>query len=219
MIQNVIDHFSYVYRISDLSLIKKEDVNIVIYERELDEKINSYFNHLLNEGFRSLNVSLNINEFEKSFENHFKDLSIKHKVEHEFLKKDIERLLLQFSKVCNSNNLKVFFGIVDTNMCRRFHVDMYELRMLCTYEGQGTMWLTDDNINCEALNNNQGNKEIVLRANEIKQLNTTDVAILKGALYPNSKAGGIVHRSPTIENLNQKRIVLRVDSNSLIDSL
>ena len=91
--------------------------------------------------------------------------------------------------------------------------------MLCTYEGQGTLWLTDDNINFKALNQHEGNEQIVLRENDIRQLNTNDVAIIKGALYLDSPSNGLVHRSPTIENLNQKRIVLRVDSNSLLDNI
>ncbi|MDG1476494.1 MAG: DUF1826 domain-containing protein [Vicingaceae bacterium] len=219
MIQNVTDHFSYVSKFSDLSLIQKEDINITIYERELPKSINSYLNHILNEGFRPLNVSLNINEFKNSFDNHFKELILKYKEEHQHLKKDIENLLFQFSEICNNNQLKIFFGIVDTDMCKRFHVDMYELRMLCTYKGQGTMWLSEDNINHEALNSFKENEEIVLNNEAVNQLNERDVAIIKGALYPNSKVGGLVHRSPAIENLKQKRIILRVDSNSLIDSI
>ena len=125
----------------------------------------------------------------------------------------------KFADICQNTNLTISFGIVDTDMCRRFHTDMYELRMLCTYAGQGTMWLSDDNINYEALNSRGGNDEIVLRREDIKQVNTGDVALIKGALHPNSKVGGLVHRSPTIEKLNQKRLVLRVDSNSLLDNI
>jgi hypothetical protein len=219
MIQNVTDHFSYVSKLSDLSLIQKDDVNITIYERELPKSINSYLNHILNEGFRSFNVAQNISEFKNSFDNHFKELNIEFKEEHELLKNDIENLLFQFSEICNNSQLKVFYGIVDSDMCKRFHVDMYELRMLCSYQGQGTMWLSEDNINHEALNSFKENKEIELNKEFVNQLNETDVAIIKGALYPNSKVGGLVHRSPTIENLKQKRIILRVDSNSLIDSI
>lgn len=37
---------------------------------------------------------------------------------------------------------------------------MYELRMLCSYQGYGVTWLTDNNINYEALNNFESNEEI-----------------------------------------------------------
>ena len=219
MIENVTDHFSYVYRLSDLSLIQKDDINITIYKRELPKSINSYLNHFLNEGVKPFNVSLTINEFKNSFDNHFKGLSLKYKEEHELLKKDIESLLIQYSAICNNSQLKIFFGVVDTDMCKRFHVDMYELRMLCTYQGQGTMWLSEDNINHEALTSYQGNEKIVFNKDSVNQLNETDVAIIKGALYPNSRIGGLVHRSPSIESRKQKRVILRVESNSLLASI
>jgi len=47
--------------------------------------------------------------------------------------------------------------------------------------------------------------------NAIRQTKPFDVAFLKGEnlLYPNGK--GIVHRSPPIEESEEKRILLRID--------
>ena len=213
------NNFEYTSTLSELSLITNDNINIAIYQRGFSKNIETYLNRLLSKGFSPINVSINVNELDVIFDDHFKSLNEESNEGYVFLKNDVKRLLTQFSKICNSPNLKIFFGIVDTDMCRRFHTDMYELRMLCTYKGQGTMWLTDDNINYKALNNYEGNEEIVLNTDDIKQLNSADIAILKGALYPYSKIGGVVHRSPTIENLNQKRIVLRVDNNSLLDKI
>ncbi len=213
------DHFKSGKELSDLSLIQNDDINITIYEREISKDIEAYLTTLLSKGFNRLNTTINVQDFEALFDHHFSAHRLKHEVGHTLLKEDIKRLLSQFSKICNNPNMKIFFGIVDTDMCRRFHVDMYELRMLCTYLGRGTHWLSNDNINYNSLNNYESNEGIVLREKDVNQLKATDVAIIKGALYPNSKVGGLVHRSPTIEHLNQKRIVLRVDTNSLLDSI
>jgi len=214
-----IEHYQYVQKLSQLDLIKNDKVNIAIYEREINNDLEAYLKQLIDLDFKSLNIVTTIDKFESLFDDHFKTLSPKNVLGHQLLRNDIKQLLNQFSEISNNSNLKVFLGLVDTDMCRRFHVDVYELRMLCTYQGQGTMWLTDDNINSTALSNYEGNEKIVLRENDAKQLNTYDVGIIKGALYPNSIVGGLVHRSPTIENLNQKRIVLRIDSKSLLDSI
>jgi len=213
------DRYQYVSNLSELDQIKNDKINIAIYKRDMIDELNDYIKQLIDVDFSLLKITADINDFENLFDAHFKKLRLEYAVGHQLLKNDIKQLIHQFSETSNNHNLKIFFGLVDTDMCRRFHVDMYEIRMLCTYEGQGTMWLTDDNINDEALNGGKGNEEIVLRIDDVKQLSTADVAIIKGALYPNSKVGGLVHRSPTIENLNQKRIVLRVDSNSLLDHI
>ena len=217
--EEIISHYSCTNNIAGLSLIQNEHINIAIYERGITKQIDSFLNHILSKGFNTMKVSLNVGEFGSYFDSHFKDFRINYTEAYNFLKNDIQELLQQFSKICSNDTLKVFFGIVDTDMCRRFHVDMYELRMLCSYQGKGTTWLTDNNINYEALNNFESNEEIAIKTENVRQLNATDVAIIKGALYPNSKVGGLVHRSPTIEHLNEKRIVLRVDSNSLLDNI
>ena len=82
-------------------------------------------------------------------------------------------------------------------MCRKFHADYNQLRLLCTYLSQGTLWLTD-NLQ----------KDILLK-DDIQQLDTGDVAILKGELCPNAKP--VFHGSPEIESSNEKRLLLRVD--------
>lgn len=213
-----IQHHQHTTELSGLEIVRNSNVNIAIYERTLSRELMVFLEELIQKGFKPLNAFTNVDDIENLLDHHFEEHNQTNEG-YRLLKEDIIELIGQFSAICNNPSFKIFFGIVDTDMCRRFHVDMYELRMLCTYEGQGTMWLTDDNINYSSLQNLEGNEKIVLRNKDIMQIETNDVAIIKGALYPNSSIGGLVHRSPTIENLNQKRIVLRVDTNSLLDSL
>ncbi|MCG8574610.1 MAG: DUF1826 domain-containing protein [Flavobacteriales bacterium] len=214
-----VDHYQYVSNISSLEIVQDENVNIAIYERDLDNELNVFLKWLSEEGFKSLNTTFNIVEFETLFDDHFKEHPGRKFPAYQLLRNDIKQLVKQFSEISNASNMRVFFGIVNTNMCGRFHVDMYELRMLCTYYGLGTEWLPEDNVNFAALNENGGNEEIVLREEHIRRLNAKDVAIFKGALSPNCRVGGLVHKSPAIQKLKQKRILLRIDSNSLLDCI
>ncbi len=213
-----IAHYQYVSEISSLDIIKDENVNIAICQRPEADGLNKFIKHLAESNFSSFNMALDIADFSDLFDEHFKIYQSVASGYH-FLKSDINQLITLFSNICESSNVKIFFGRVDTDMCKRFHVDMYELRMLCTYTGPGTHWLTNDNINHQALGSFEPNNEIALRENDIRKLNSKDVAILKGALSPNSKAGALVHKSPAIQQLKQKRILLRVDCNSLSDHL
>ena len=45
------------------------------------------------------------------------------------------------------------------------------------------------------------------------QVPENGVVLLKGALYPKAGTRAIVHRSPTIEESGEKRLLLRIDTN------
>lgn len=214
-----VDHYQYVSTPAALGTIKEDGINIAILKRELDEQLAVFTQELINHNFAPLRTSLDVADFEHVFDDYFSSIRVNNSIAYSLLRKDISALTKEFATICNHSKLSIFFGVVNTNMCSRFHTDMYELRMISTYYGQGTMWLTKDNVNYDALTNLEGNEKIVLRDNDIKQLATTDVAIMKGDLYPNSKISGVVHKSPTIENLKQKRLILRVDSNSLFEKI
>jgi hypothetical protein len=126
---------------------------------------------------------------------------------------DISNLIQRFSRIAQAPSVKIFLGTVNSNMCRRFHADVNDLRMLCTYIGPGTLWLPEDNVNHNALNSCGDNECIVRNEKRIQQVKTGSVVILKGAIYPSSEVQAIVHRSPTIEESGKKRLLLRLDTN------
>ncbi|MEM9526087.1 MAG: DUF1826 domain-containing protein, partial [Bacteroidota bacterium] len=130
---------------------------------------------------------------------------------------DIKALLSYFAEVTDSKEHRLLLTTVKTNMCRRFHSDINDLRMLCTYSGPGTLWLTDDNINTKALETSGNNESIVLVKERIQQAKTGAVVLLKGALYPSKNAKAVVHRSPNIEEYDQERLLLRIDTNESLN--
>ncbi|MEL6864069.1 MAG: DUF1826 domain-containing protein [Bacteroidota bacterium] len=130
---------------------------------------------------------------------------------------DIALLLELFRKTTQASSFRLLLATVSTNMCRKFHTDINNLRLLCTYIGPGTLWLPDEAIDYEALRKRGSNQQIVKDEQQIQQVNTGDVTLLKGALYP--KANPILHRSPSIEAQGVKRLLLRIDTNELLDLL
>ena len=116
---------------------------------------------------------------------------------HSLLIQDIHEILNLFQNITKTNTFKLSLESISTDMCRKFHADYNQLRLLCTYVGSGTLWLPDD-----------AEKNGILEQ-DIQQVKTGNIAILKGKLYPNAKP--VFHRSPEIESLNEKRHLLRVD--------
>jgi len=135
--------------------------------------------------------------------------------EYPLLLGDISRLLELFERTTESSSFRLLLTTVSTNMCRKFHTDVNDLRLLCTYIGPGTLWLPNEAVNLKALQRRGEHQEIVRDQGQIQQVRTGHVVILKGALYPD--ANPILHRSPDIEKQGEKRILLRIDTNEFLN--
>ena len=125
------------------------------------------------------------------------------------LMNDMAGLMRAFEAVTEGDSFRVLLATIDSNMCRKFHTDVNHLRMLCTYTGQGTMWVPSEGVE-EVINS--GKRELQIDSNHIQQAKAGDVVILKGALYPDGNP--ILHRSPTIEESGEERLLLRIDINN-----
>jgi len=125
--------------------------------------------------------------------------------------------LLQFKELSGANSFRLLFTTVNTNMCSRFHTDMNDLRLLCTYNGPGTVWLSDSNVNRNALETYGDNETIVKDNSQINYAKTGSVVLLKGAIFPLKGTKAIVHRSPTIEESGLSRLLLRIDANDFLN--
>lgn len=134
---------------------------------------------------------------------------------NDFLK-DVLNLLGLFERVTRVSSFRVSLATISTTMCPRFHADNNQLRMLCTYSGPGTLWLPNDAVDRDAYLTGKGNRKILADESHAQQVDTGDVVILKGALYPG--ATPILHRSPDVQEDGKQRILLSIDANELLFS-
>ena len=195
----------------DLQDIHLKSKNIAIYQRDINP-LKKELNQLAKQSIEC-RATGTVEEILSSLKNYFND----NLDESISLFEDITNLLRLFEKTIQASSFRLLLVTVDTNMCRKFHTDINDLRLLCTYIGQGTLWLPDDIVNEIALVRGGGNEEIVKDEKQIQQIRTGDVALLKGGLYPG--ANPILHRSPTIEKTGEKRLLLRIDTNEFLDFL
>ena len=102
---------------------------------------------------------------------------------------------------------------VKTDMCRKFHSDINDLRILCTYYGPGTLWLPKETIDKKAYSADKD--DFIIDESLIQQVATGDAVILKGALYRNSDP--VLHKSPPVEAQGEQRLLLRIDTNEFVN--
>ncbi|MEM6396634.1 MAG: DUF1826 domain-containing protein [Bacteroidota bacterium] len=189
-----------------LASIHDKHVNIAIYERDtksLAYEIRSLLEQQVE--FRaSGDVQTVVSDMRKAI----------NPKKHALVIQDIQELLIYFQRVTGSETFRLLLATINTNMCRKFHTDINDIRLLCTYSGPGTLWLTDDNINRRARSDDA---RIAIDEHRIQQADTGAVVLLKGAMYPHKETKAVVHRSPTIEESGEQRLLLRIDTNETIN--
>ncbi|HET9511917.1 MAG TPA: DUF1826 domain-containing protein [Sphingomonas sp.] len=115
---------------------------------------------------------------------------------------DIARLGRCVARIADCTSVDIRLEVVETDACRKFHADYVGVRLICTYVGAGTQWLTNDDA--ARLRRGVDAADLAIRA-----LATGDVAIFKGRLW--SEDAAIVHRSPPIAGTGARRLVLVID--------
>ncbi len=125
------------------------------------------------------------------------------------LRADMRNLARRFADVSEGRPVRIRFFTTAEDDCRRFHLDRTHLRMICTYQGPGTEWLEDAQVDRTAQRGGAPNSEII-RYGEPSQLQAFWVGLMKGD--PANVGAGLVHRSPTIKGTGTTRVVLCLDS-------
>ena len=77
-------------------------------------------------------------------------------------------------------------------MCPGWHLDRVGIRLVCTYQGPGTQWLDDQNVERRDLRTDR------MEENDMIQAAPGEIVLLKGALWQDNDEFGAVHRSPEL---------------------
>lgn len=114
-----------------------------------------------------------------------------------FLAEDAGRLATRFAKVMRVKALHLRFDVVNTNACKKFHLDHVPARLLCTYRGAGTEYgaACADGVPAD-----------------IRRMEAGWVGLFRGRRWPGPESCGLVHRSPPIEGSGETRLLLVIDA-------
>lgn len=121
---------------------------------------------------------------------------------------DLGMLSKHFFHLAGGRDVRFRLVTTDRDDCRRFHVDRTSLRLLCTYRGPGTEWLTDQQVDRAAQASGAPN-EAIIRYGTPSHFGTFWVGVMKGD--PGNSGQGLVHRSPPVENTGVVRVLFCMD--------
>lgn len=115
-------------------------------------------------------------------------------------------LVTLFSDLFEAERLGARLALSNKPMCPRFHVDDVVCRLVVTFCGGGSEFLSNDDVRRTLL----GPKEAAVEHDGavIHRLAPFEVGLFKGEAWPNNKGRGLVHRSPPG---SERRLVMTLD--------
>ncbi len=90
-------------------------------------------------------------------------------------------------------------------MCPGWHVDRVGIRLVCTYQGPGTQWLDDQDVDRRDLHPGR------MREGAFTQAVPGEIVLLKGVLWQGNDTFGAVHRSPGLGSSTSLRTLITLD--------
>ena len=120
---------------------------------------------------------------------------------------DIADLVSVFAGITRQDLVNVRLDRIEHDACWKFHKDSVEIRLLTTYRGETTEWISPQFAD-RAL------REQKDYDGPLESLRQHDVAIFRGK-HANS-ADGIVHRSPPIAGTGSVRLLLCLNAPSIV---
>jgi hypothetical protein len=135
----------------------------------------------------------------------------------EFFLQDASAMISAFAIAEPADHYRIRLERVVGDSCRLFHADHIRSRLICTYHGPGTEWLTNEDVRREALGGEGSsaediNRRIVREGARVRRLRTGWIGIMKGDAYPMNEARGLVHRSVPIVGTGNVRLRLAVEA-------
>ena len=92
-------------------------------------------------------------------------------------------------------------------MCPLFHIDQIPCRLLITLCGEGTEWISNEDVDWDIFFDTSNKNVPIKHSGEINKIKAGQWSLLKGAIW-NNNYQGLVHRSPHEE---QPRLLLSLD--------
>lgn len=112
------------------------------------------------------------------------------------LVEDIAAMAYIFGSIMDTPYVRLRLDVINTNACRKFHIDRIKARLICTYRGTGTQY---------------GASEFGDDPKCIFTTPTGSAILLRGSLWKASAVPKLLHRSPPIEGTGETRLVLVLD--------
>lgn len=186
------------------SQIHEPGVDLLVWKRELPEALVKSLEGVDWDELPGGRCSLQVDGIREMLSQRLGGLSSMAPALRERWQEDIAQVMEHYCQIMDLSSLRVRLDKVDSDGCRRFHIDNMSVRLLCTYIGPATEWLPSTSIE-----RREGQKDHYDHSC-IKSLPHLSVCLLKGRKHPTHR-GTIYHRSPPIAAAGLRRFVLCLD--------
>lgn len=187
-----------------------EETNIVIWQRKLSDALQNSVGAFLksNPKFQA-SITVSPQSVLSSISQSLGDTA-----QYE-LSENIAELVDMFCCLFELKRAGLRLTALDRAMCPKFHVDKVPCRLVTTYQGISTEWLSHQAVNREKLGTGSNGKPdnqsgLYKNQHDIRQLSCGDVALLKGEFWEGNENAGLVHRSPALAE-DERRLLLTLD--------
>ena len=194
-----------------LASVYEGEINLAIWRRTLSSKLKKSVSAVL-ESEHNLRTSIIVSPINA---HQLLSKELASKSQYNALTNDISDLVDMFCCLFDLEAVGLRLASLEQPMCPRFHIDHVPCRLITTYQGDATEWIPDHLVDRSKLGaGNQGLPDqqsgIFQSPAHIQHLMAGDVALLKGESWDGNENGGLVHRSPTLKN-KQQRLILTLD--------
>ncbi|MCG7563807.1 DUF1826 domain-containing protein [Pseudoalteromonas sp. McH1-42] len=194
-----------------LTDIYREDINLSVWQCTLTQALNSEVTNLLS-NTSELQLSIAATPEQTIGELHAASALL---VDKPALTEHLAMLVDMFCTLFELKRAGLRLTILNKAMCPKFHVDHIPCRLVSTLGGVASQWLPHDTVDRSKLGaGSKGKKDqesgIYTSESDIQQLNTGDVALLKGSGWLGNEEGALVHRSPA-PAAGEARLLLTLD--------
>ena len=194
-----------------LTEIYQDTVNIAVWETEISPKLESAV-----KAVTASSPDLQISEviWVKSGEGQLQEILGADDASVE-LRNDVLELVDMFCCLFGLQRTGLRLATLNRAMCPRFHVDHIPCRLLKTYTGIATQWIPHERLDRTKLGVNHHDQRdevsgLLERETDIENLQSGHVALLKGERWMGNEGAGLVHRSPGL-NEGEQRLLLSLD--------
>jgi len=182
--------------VRDLDVIARPGVAAALWQRRVDPGWQAWINGLAPETLPQLRVILHPGRVRDAVSDACDVAGLDASAARDWLIEDIAALADRFAGLMRARFLRLRLDVIETDACRRFHIDAVPARLICTYRGTGTQY------------------GISVDGEVPRRVFTTPTGaplLLRGTLWPGDPPSGLLHRSPPIEGSGETRLLLVLD--------
>ncbi|HCL78132.1 DUF1826 domain-containing protein [Stutzerimonas nitrititolerans] len=191
-----------------LAEVLRDGVNLAVWERRLPERIEAFAAALVAMSGH-LSESLTLELATEDAQPDLAGLAAGYQAieGHAEFVADVVWLAQAYGCLLGARRIGLRLRVLDRTMCPRFHVDHVPLRLVITYAGFGSQWLTEGAMCRSGLGNPSAEPP---NDAGVHQLDCGHVALIKGEKWLDNEGAGLVHRSPPMA-AGERRLLLTMD--------